>query len=213
MSMGFPRQEYWSGLPFPSPGDLPDAGIKLVSLLSPALVGRFFTSKATIHTNTKWWSSVALSSCQDSWQEVQTHINMCLWICSTAYNMSHMVHFSHYKGIILSLSFHIISFYLMIMCRTSMFPVPLFFAVLRMFPLVHLWPVVFSRVSWVLRSLPLSVCNAITGIFIINVPTCMGWLLFSSSTQHPNPILVSIEFCSIWVLVISNLQLGFRSMT
>ena len=28
LSMGFPRQEYWSGLPFPSPGDLPDPGIK-----------------------------------------------------------------------------------------------------------------------------------------------------------------------------------------
>ena len=28
MSMGFPRQEYWSGLPFPSPGDLPDPGIE-----------------------------------------------------------------------------------------------------------------------------------------------------------------------------------------
>ena len=28
LSMGFPRQEYWSGLPFPSPGDLPNAGIK-----------------------------------------------------------------------------------------------------------------------------------------------------------------------------------------
>ena len=34
LSMGFPRQEYWSGLPFPSPGDLPDSGIKL---RSPAL--------------------------------------------------------------------------------------------------------------------------------------------------------------------------------
>ena len=31
-SMGFPRQEYWSGLPYPSPGDLPDPGIELWSL-------------------------------------------------------------------------------------------------------------------------------------------------------------------------------------
>ena len=31
LSMGFPRQEYWSGLPFPSPGDLPDTGIELES--------------------------------------------------------------------------------------------------------------------------------------------------------------------------------------
>ena len=41
LSMDFPRQEYWSGLPFPSPGDLPDPGIKHASL---ALVGRFFTA-------------------------------------------------------------------------------------------------------------------------------------------------------------------------
>ena len=42
LSMGFPRQEYWSGLPFPSPGDLPDPGIKPKS---PALAERFFTSE------------------------------------------------------------------------------------------------------------------------------------------------------------------------
>ena len=40
--MGFPRQEYWSGLPFPSPGPLPDPGIKPAS---PALLGRFFTAE------------------------------------------------------------------------------------------------------------------------------------------------------------------------
>ena len=36
MSMGFSRQEYWSGLPFPSPGDLPDPGIEAMYLTSPA---------------------------------------------------------------------------------------------------------------------------------------------------------------------------------
>ena len=40
LSMGFPRQEYWSGLPFPFPGDLPDPRIKR---MSSALAGRFFT--------------------------------------------------------------------------------------------------------------------------------------------------------------------------
>ena len=35
--MGFSRQEYWSGLPFPSPGVLPDPGVEPVSLMSPAL--------------------------------------------------------------------------------------------------------------------------------------------------------------------------------
>ena len=47
LSMGFSRQEYWSGLPFSSPGGLPHPGIKLVSLMSPALVGRFFTASTT----------------------------------------------------------------------------------------------------------------------------------------------------------------------
>ena len=42
LSMGFSRQEYWSGLPCPLPGDLPDPGIKLTSLMSPALAGEFF---------------------------------------------------------------------------------------------------------------------------------------------------------------------------
>ena len=38
------RQNYWRGLPFPTPGDLPDPGIEPVSLASPALPGRFFTT-------------------------------------------------------------------------------------------------------------------------------------------------------------------------
>ena len=42
LSMGFPRQEYWSGLPFPSSGDLPDPEIKP---MSPALAGGFFTNE------------------------------------------------------------------------------------------------------------------------------------------------------------------------
>ena len=44
LSMRFSRQGYWSGLPCPPPGDLPDPGIKPISLLSPALTGRFFTT-------------------------------------------------------------------------------------------------------------------------------------------------------------------------
>jgi len=39
--MGFPRQEYWSGLPCLPPGDLPDPGIKPEFLRSPELAGRF----------------------------------------------------------------------------------------------------------------------------------------------------------------------------
>ena len=42
--MGFPRQEYWSGLPFPPPGDLPDPGMEPMSPASTALAGRFLTT-------------------------------------------------------------------------------------------------------------------------------------------------------------------------
>ena len=48
LTMEFSWQEYWSGLPFPLPGDLPDPGIEPESLASPALAGGFFT------TNTTW---------------------------------------------------------------------------------------------------------------------------------------------------------------
>ena len=48
LSMGLSRQEHWNGLPFSSPGDLPDPGIKPTSLMSPALAGRFFTINATV---------------------------------------------------------------------------------------------------------------------------------------------------------------------
>ena len=44
-SMGFPRQEYWSELPFPSPGDLLDPGIRPESPASPRLAGGFFTTE------------------------------------------------------------------------------------------------------------------------------------------------------------------------
>ena len=42
LSMGCPRQEYWSGLPFPSPGDLSNSGTEPVS---PALAGKFVTTE------------------------------------------------------------------------------------------------------------------------------------------------------------------------
>ena len=48
LSMEFSRQEYWSGLPFPSPGDLLDPGIESVSLVSPALAGELFTTVPTV---------------------------------------------------------------------------------------------------------------------------------------------------------------------
>ena len=52
LSMGFSRQEYWSGLPFPSLGDLPNPRIELVFLMSPSLIDEFFTTpgKVLYHT-------------------------------------------------------------------------------------------------------------------------------------------------------------------
>ena len=47
LSMGFPRQEYWSGLPFPPPGDLPDPAIEPATLMLPVLEGGFFTTSST----------------------------------------------------------------------------------------------------------------------------------------------------------------------
>ena len=45
LSIDFSRQEYWSGLPCPPPGDLPDSGIKPASPASPELADRFFTTE------------------------------------------------------------------------------------------------------------------------------------------------------------------------
>ena len=59
-SMGFPRQEYWSGLPFPSPGDLPNPRIEPSP---PALAGRFFTHWSTRETQTD----------EDTRAQFQTH--------------------------------------------------------------------------------------------------------------------------------------------
>ena len=47
LSVGFSRQEYWSGLPCPPPGNLPNPGIELASRISPALAERFYTASAT----------------------------------------------------------------------------------------------------------------------------------------------------------------------
>ena len=54
-SMGFSRQEYWSGLPCPPPGDLPDLGIEPASPASLALADGFFTTSAT-------WEALLTSS-------------------------------------------------------------------------------------------------------------------------------------------------------
>ena len=52
LSMGVSKQEYWSGLPFSSPGDLPNPGIKPISLMSPELADGFFTTIPTWEAHT-----------------------------------------------------------------------------------------------------------------------------------------------------------------
>ena len=51
LTVGFPRQEYWNGLPFPPQGDIPAPGIKSRSPVSPTLAGRFFTTPPTRKPN------------------------------------------------------------------------------------------------------------------------------------------------------------------
>ena len=65
LSMEFSRQEYWSGLPYPTPGNLPDPGIEPRSLVSPALTGGLFTTEPPgkpliIFTSAKYSASSAL---------------------------------------------------------------------------------------------------------------------------------------------------------
>ena len=71
LSMGFPRQEYWSGLPLPSPGDLPDSGIEPVSLRSSALADRFFTTSAT------WEAPWLIYFYNNSWNQVVLALQLC----------------------------------------------------------------------------------------------------------------------------------------
>ena len=74
LSMGFSRQGYWSGVPCPPPGDLPDPGIEPMSLPSPAFAGRFFTM------STPWEALDLLSFTQLS--SYLTIINLSIHICN-----------------------------------------------------------------------------------------------------------------------------------
>ena len=71
--MGFPRQQYWSGFPFPPPEYLLDPGIEPLSLVSPALVGRFFTTvppgKQERYIRQKQYSSVITTQVKSQHRE------------------------------------------------------------------------------------------------------------------------------------------------
>ena len=60
-SMGFSRQEYWSELPCPPPGDIPNLGVESKSLMSPSLAGRSFTTSITCESPPNQFSSVTQS--------------------------------------------------------------------------------------------------------------------------------------------------------
>ena len=75
LSMGFSRQEYWSGLSCPPPGDLPDPGVEPASLMSPALAGGFFT------TSTTWEALVSLQAPSNLWfLNVEENSNSSLFL-------------------------------------------------------------------------------------------------------------------------------------
>ena len=72
--MGFSRQEYWSGLPFPSPGDLLDLGIEPASLKSPALAEGFFTTSAT-------WEALSCALMASKSHLLHCHLHLCCCCC------------------------------------------------------------------------------------------------------------------------------------
>ena len=74
LSMRFSRQEQRSGLPCPPPGDLPNPGIKPMSLTSPALAGEFFTTSAT-------WE--ALSSLNAPNSKTDKLVSLLFWLILT----------------------------------------------------------------------------------------------------------------------------------
>ena len=76
LSMGFSKQQCWSGLPCPSPGDFPIPGIEPGSLMSPALAVGFFTTSATWETLRGHYLNIKRCSC---WQELDKLVGI-LWL-------------------------------------------------------------------------------------------------------------------------------------
>ena len=84
--MEFSGQEYWSRLPFPSPGDLPHPGIKPTSLKSLALAGRFFTTSTTCEA--QWDTVLQLKGTiqkefnyQNDWEINLRESPVCVCVC------------------------------------------------------------------------------------------------------------------------------------
>ena len=73
---GISRQEYWSGLPCPPPGDLPDPGTESVSPMSPALAGRFFTTEAPGKPQLLPWTLLN-GHCDHKVKDLKNKKNLC----------------------------------------------------------------------------------------------------------------------------------------
>ena len=86
LSIVFPRQEYWGRLPFPSPGDLPDPGIKPMSPASPALAGGFFTTSAT------WEAPIYTYTCLKGQRHPQVCFLFSRSLQSTWARLPHQTH-------------------------------------------------------------------------------------------------------------------------
>ena len=78
LSVGFSRQEYWSGLPCPPPGDLPNSGIEPMSVLSPAMTGGSLSlaprgSCAMLTCKNHWKNYIILFICPSDWSKQFLH--------------------------------------------------------------------------------------------------------------------------------------------
>ena len=82
LSMGYPRQGYWSRLPFPPPGNLPGTEIKLTSPASPALEGRSFTTEppGKPYTHTHTHTHTHAHTHMFIYTHTHTHTHICLYI-------------------------------------------------------------------------------------------------------------------------------------
>ena len=82
LSMGFSRQEYWSGLPYPQGGDLPNPGIQPMYLMSPVLTDGFFTTGAT------WEAHLQVYSVQFSSVQSLSHVRLFVTPWTAAHQAS-----------------------------------------------------------------------------------------------------------------------------
>ena len=82
---GIFQQEYWSGLPFPPPGDLPNPGSKPMPLMSPALAGGFFTTSTTREAPMYVWLSITESLCCT--EEINNFTYFCMMVNSIQPNV------------------------------------------------------------------------------------------------------------------------------